>query len=251
MNTAVVQDSGGAVAVPNDNTAVVKMPDIAALQRESEYGGQVEFVGVAGPGFTSFLPYLMLFGSNSDQVKEGLVPVATLGYIEGKEKKLTLIGKTVLVCPLAWRAKAMFFKTADGKPVAFHKPKSEEFKKIRDAANADSNSGNMYGPEFLLWCPNEKKFMTFFMGSTTARNASQPVHALLPRSGGPLRAGILSAVLIDNGTHKWHGPTISLSDQSFDSPNPEDVTKHVVDFLNPRDSVIEEAAPPAAQNPDR
>lgn len=235
----------------NEETTAVALPDFAALQQSSEFNDQKGFIEVAGPGFGSFLPYLQLFTSNSDEVKEGKIAVASYGLIEGKDKTLTDMGKAVLAAPLAWRAKAMFFRTADGKPVAYHNAKSPEFKKIREAQEADPNSGNMYGVEFLLWLPQVKKLATFFMGTKTQRNASGPVHALLPRKGGGLKLGVLTAQLIDNGTHKWHGTVCNVSNQSFDLPPGEDATKAMVDFLNPRDSVPEEAAPAGAANADR
>lgn len=227
------------------------LPDIAALQQASDYSDKKGFVDVAGPGFGTFLPYLQLFTSNSEECKTGEVPVAHYGTVEGKEKTITVIGKTVRCCPIAWRAKAMFFKTADGKPVAFHNQKSKEFLDIRAAADADSNSGNMYGPEFLMWLPDQKKYVTFFMGSKTARNAATPVHALLPRSGGGLKCGVLAAQFIQGTEYSWHGPTISPSDQSFEGPDFAEIAKIVSDFLTPKDSVIAEAAPIGSANPDR
>jgi hypothetical protein len=237
-----------AVATAPQNNAVAVMPDIAALQAASDFAGAG--AGLVGTG-VAFLPYLQLYGSNSEEAKRGLIPIANYGTVEGKEAKLTDCGKTILVVPCAWRSKAMWFKAPDGKPKAFHNQQSEQFKKIRAAADADSNSGNMYGPEYLFWFPAQKRFVTFFMGSKTARNAAGAVHALLPRAGGGLKGGMLTGVLIDNGTHTWHGPTISPSDQSFEMPDPTLLLQTVGEFLQPRDSVLEEAAPAATINSDR
>lgn len=235
------------VTVPQSN-AVATMPDIAALQAASDYAGQSPVL--FGPG-VSFLPYLQLYGSNSEEAKRGLIPIANYGTVEGKEAKLTDVGKVILIVPCAWRAKAMWFKSPDGKVKAFHNQKSPQFEKIKNAADADSNSGNMYGPEFLFWFPQQKRFVTFFMGSKTQRNAAGPIHALLPRPGRGLTAGLLTAVLIDNGTHTWHGSTVSPSDQSFELPDGPTLEATVREFLQPRDSAIEEAAPATATNTDR
>lgn len=239
------------VAVPETgNTAVATMPDIAALQAASDYASPKEFVGIAGAGF-SFLPRLQLFTSNSDEVKRGAIGVAEYGIISGKESTLKKLGKTVLVVPLAWRAKAMVVKDVE-KPLAYHKPQSPEFKAIRAKADADSNSGNMYGPEYLMWCPGEG-YVTFFMGSKTARNAATPVRALLPKPNGSLRAGILNSVFIEAKGYSWHGPTISPSDQSFEGPPVETLLDTITSFLNPTDSVPEDStpAPADAANTDR
>lgn len=230
--------------------AVSTMPDIAALQASSDYAEAKDFVGVAGAGF-NFLPRLQLFTSNSDEVKRGVIGVAEYGVITGKDQ-LTKAGKTVVVVPLAWRAKAMVVKDVE-KPLAYHKPQSKEFKEIRARADADSNSGNMYGPEFLMWMPGTG-YVTFFMGSKTARNAATPVRALLPKPNGSLRAGVLSAVFIEAKGFSWHGPVISPSDQSFDGPPPETVVNMITNFLNPVDSVPDQSEPvtdTSAANADR
>lgn len=238
------------VAVPETGTtAVATMPNIAALQASSDYGEVKDFAGLAGPGM-NFLPRLQLFTSNSDEVKRGNIGVATYGLVTGKDQ-LKPLGKTVLVVPLAWRAKAMTVKDVE-KPLAYHKPQSPEFKAIRAKADADSNSGNMYGPEYLMWIPGEG-YVTFFMGSKTARNAATPVRALLPKPNGSLRAGILNSVFIEAKGFSWHGPTISPSDQSFEGPPPETVLETITNFLNPVDSVPEDStpAPAEAANQDR
>lgn len=236
--------------IPQSGGALATMPDIGAMQQASAFSDN--FGAVAGVG-VSFLPYLQLFSSGSDAVKEGKIGVAHYGYIEGKEKTITDLGKALLVVPLSYRTKAMKTKnTPDGKPLAFHNHKSKEFLEIRAIAD-DKNqkdSGCLYGPEFLLWLPEQQKYVTFFMGSPTARNAAVPIHALLPRPGVLPKAGILTGVLIDNGTHKWHGPSIALSTQSWTPPG-EDLATVVTDFLNPRDSAVVEAAAPAVVNTDR
>ncbi len=224
---------------PDNTTAVATMPDIAALQAASDYQGAKDFVALAGAGF-NFLPRLQLFTSNSEEVKRGTINVATYGIITGKDQ-LKPLGKTVPFMPLAWRAKAMVVKDVD-KPLAYHKPQSPEFKAIRANADANSNSGNMYGPEYLGWVPGEG-YVTFFMGSKTARNAATPVRALLPKPNGSLRCGILNSVFIEAKGFSWHGPTISPSDQSYEGPPADGIAQVVTDFLNPVDSVPEDSAP--------
>ncbi len=236
-------------AVPESATAVATMPDIAALQAASDFSDASDFVAIAGTGF-SFLPRLQLFTSNSDEVKRGKVNLAEYGIVTGKDQ-IKQLGKSVPFMPIAWRAKAMVVKDVD-KPLAYFKKDSPEFKAIRAKSDADSNSGNMYGPEFLGWIPGEG-YVTFFMGSKTARNASTPVRALLPKPNGTLKCGILTAVFIEAKGFSWHGPTISPSDQSYDGPPPETVMEVLNAFLNPLDSVPEDStpAPEGASNEER
>lgn len=237
------------VAVPQKETDIAVMPNLAALQAESDFADAKEFIAVAGAGF-NFLPRLQLFTSNSEEVKRAKVPLAEYGLITGKDQ-IKVLGKTVQFVPLNWRSKAMVVKDVD-KPLSYYKRESPEFKAIRAKSDADSNSGNMYGPEFLGWIPGEG-YCLFFMGSKTARNAATPVRALLPKSNGALRCGILTAVFIESKDFSWHGPSISPSDQSFEGPSPETVENIVRSFLNPVDSVPEDStpAPTDVQNPDR
>ncbi len=234
--------TGGAVAVP--------MPDIGALQATSEYGDPQGLAKIGAIGF-SFLPRLQLFTSNSEECKTGAIKIAHYGIIKGQDPVKEL-GKTVLIVPIAWRAKAMDVKSFD-KPVAFHKPNSNEFKAIRSRADADGNSGCMYGPEFLVWVPSEGCYATFLMGSKTARNAAPPVKALLPKPGGQLRAGILEAQYIEGTEFKWHGPKIVPTEQSFEGPPAEGIMDVLTNFLNPIDSVPDnsEPAPADATSGDR
>ena len=205
-----------------------------------------DFNAVSGSRI-SFLPYLQLFGGSSDAVKEGKIPIAHYGTTVGKEKTLKDLGTVISVIPLAWRPKAMNTKT---KPVlAFHNPSSNEFLNIRKMADADTKSGCIYGPEFLLWHPTER-FITFLMGSKTARNEAPAIQPFLPSVDGKLSVITLSAVLINGDEHKWHGPKAALSAQTMEAPPADELGQMMHDFLHPKDSVIE-AAPAGAENPDR
>lgn len=230
--------------VVDPNAGALALPNLAALQQASEYAEAP--AGIYGT-FGRFHPRLQLFTSNSDPVKRGIIPVATYGIIKGTGDPIVL-GKQVLVIPLAWRAKAMFVKSDP--PLAFHKPGSKEFQDIKRKADADSNSGNMYGPEFLLHI-EEHGYVTFFMGSKTARNAATAVRALLPDAVGRMKTGLFGSQFIENDDYSWHGPTIELATQSISMPDPETVMKVVQEFLLPVDSAIPEVAPAEAAREDR
>jgi hypothetical protein len=210
----------GAIAVPGIN--------VAALQAESQYGMDL-FGGVSG-NRGSFLPRLQLFSASSNEVKEGKIGVATYGVVKGDE--IVEVGKNVAVCPVAWRAKAMNLK-ADP-PQAYHNQKSPEFQDFQKRA-ADPNSGYVFGPEFLCWMGDPHGFVTFFFMSVTARNSSPDLRALLPGPDGRLRVALLSAHLIDNGEHKWHGPKIMPSAQTLPLPADDILELTVKTFLTPKD----------------
>lgn len=219
----------------NDPGALAKV-DVAALQAQSKFSDDM-FGGISGKRF-GFLPRLQLFTSNSEQCKQAKIPVAHYGIIKGKDELIPL-GPNVIAIPIAWRAKAMFVKVKP--PVAYHNAKSEEFQKIKRAADADSNSGNMYGPEYLMWIP-QHGFVTFFFGSKTARNEAPAMKALLPTAaGGNFRTAALSSTFIRTDEYSWHGPKVSPSSQSIDEPDRDALDATLLEFLNPQDSVVEEA----------
>lgn len=229
-----------APVAPPTETAIAPA-DIAALQAQSKFVDD-DFTGISGSRI-NFLPRLQLFTSNSEQCKTGKIPVAHYGLVKGKDELIDLGGQ-VLAIPLAWRAKAMNVKSDP--PLAFHNAKSPEFQDVKKKADADSNSGHMYGPEFLVWLGPDHGYATFFCGSKTARNAAPAVKALLPLPDGRLRVGLLTAEFIKNESFSWHGPKMVVSASSIEQPEAASLGTTISDFLNPKDSEVEAAAPDAA-----
>lgn len=222
---------------------MVLTPDLMALQGESQFVPET-FKDIAGTGM-NFLPRLQLFTSNSNEVKEMKIDLATYGLVKGKDSLIAL-GKSVVLIPLAWRAKAMDVK-AEPKPLAYFKQESPEFQAIVKAANADSNSGKMYGPEFLVWL-SDHGYCTWFFGSKTARNVAPMLKALLPKANGHMQVAVGTAKFIDNGEYKWHGPEISPSAQSLANlPPAETLYATMKEFLDPQDSVEEAPAAPVPE----
>jgi len=228
----------------SDENALALVQSITALQAASKFTDDT-FSEVGGTG-ANFLPRLQLFTSNSEQCKKGQIGVATYGLLIKDE--LTELGKDILAMPLAWRSKAMFVKSDP--PVAYHNQASKEFQEIKEKAKADSNSGNLFGPEYLVWLGPQHGFATFYMASKTARNASGAVHALLP-SDGKFKVGVFSSEYIETKDYGWHGPKCTLSTQTLELPPQAQMDAVVADFLNPRDSAKKEAAPTEAVNQDR
>lgn len=236
---------------PVEGEGVMVLPqDLLALQAQSQFVPD-SFKDIAGTGM-NFLPRLQLFTANSNEVKEMKIDMATYGLIKGKDSLIQL-GKSVTLIPLAWRAKAMDVK-AEPKPLAYFKQESPEFQAIIKAANADSNSGKMFGPEFLVWL-SDHGYCTFFFGSKTARNSAPMLKALLPKANGQMQVAVATAKFIDNGEYKWHGPEISTSGQSLAKlPPAETLYPTMKEFLEPKDSEQEEpavAAPAEAVNDAR
>lgn len=212
-----------------DEIVVAPAFNPGALQAASDFALD-NFAGVAG-NRGSFLPRLQLFTASSDEVKEGKIGVAVYGVVKGED--LIEVGKLVPLIPYAWRAKAMNLK-ADP-PQAYHNQKSPEFIDFQRRA-ADSNSGYVFGPEFLLWMGDPHGFVTMFFMNKTARNVAPDLRALLPDPAtGRTRVAVLGAKLIENDDYKWHGPTIMPSSQTI-APPPDDLLEMTCrTFLAPKD----------------
>lgn len=222
--------------------------DIAALQK-AKFADD-GFGDLSGPGFGAFLPYIQLCGSSTDLAKRGEIAVGNYALIigSGDKKEHVDLGKNVICIPVAWRPKAMNAKT---NPVlASFNPASPLFQQLRKTAEADSQSGCMFGPEFLLWIPGHG-FATFHMGSKTARNEARSVQALLPGNDGRLKTANLSAQFIKTEKYSWHGPKCVISSQVAEQPPAELMLQTVTDFLNPADSKPPETAAPEVVNQDR
>lgn len=206
----------GNTLIPIDNNSI------------SKYGSDGDFAAVSST--FQFLPRLQLFGSNSDFVKRGRIPMAHYGLVTQKET-VEDMGPEVDMVPVSWRPKAM--RITNDQPLSYYNPQSEDFQKVQKDSE-QPNSGCMFGPEFLVWLPVLKKFASFFMSSKTARNRAQEVRALMGCGA------TLGVQLIETAKYTWHGPTIRPCSAEFDNlPDADELKKQVDTFNNPSESTIE------------
>jgi hypothetical protein len=189
--------------------------DTTALARVSQGGG--------------FLPRLQLFGGSSDACKEGLIGIGRHGLTRGKGA-IEDLGKDVEVYVLAGRTKAIEF----GEQVlVYYEDQSPEFLRIQEEADAKVKD-RMYGSEYLMWVPAAKSHATYFMASPTARQAAPSVANCIKHGA------ILSSELIDNGKHKWHGPTCKRVETiTFEMPDFAEAKKQYDAFMNAKSSEVE------------
>ncbi len=172
--------------------------------------------------------------------------MAHYGLFKSKTELVDL-GLNPVVMFIAWRPKAMDMNGE--KPVSFFNPKTPTFDKVKTIAKSGvQDNGCMFGPEYLIWIPGHG-YSTLFLGSVTNRNASPAFQAMMPGPDGVFRCGVLGNQFIKNEEKKysWHGMTVNPSSQSIDGPPLESIEPAASQFLNPQDSVIEEAAPAGAQ----
>jgi hypothetical protein len=207
---------------------------VATSNVPSKWGDDV-FGTMSG---TAYLPRLQLFGSNSDAVKKRQVGMGDYGIVKARDIKP--IGMPVDLLVLDWRPKAMYIPKGKESVEVNYDPSTPRFKEIAAMADTTTDSGCMFGPEFLVWLPNEG-FATFFLSSKSARYEADNFRKLKGRMA------TLESVLIE-GTGKnvgrsWHAPRIKESLVPVTFPPIEEIDKQLSDFLNPKDFTPEEATP--------
>lgn len=176
-----------------------------------------------------FLPRIQLYGGNSKACKTGHVPIGNYG-IPRSEKDILDLGKEVDVIVISGRAKAMRI-TADDTVITKFDHTDVEFQKI--AAESDiQDSGCMFGPEFLLYVPKVKQFVTFFMSSKSARRVSGGLFQRLKK------AATLKSEFVEKGKFAWHAPVITPCSTPLDVPDSEEILAVATKFANEKGSAV-------------
>lgn len=181
---------------------------------------------VAGSG--TYLPRLQLFGSRSDACATGDISIGHYGLV--KDGTIVDLGEELNAVVVSWRPKAL---QIDGDNIITeYNPETELYQKIKSLSFV-SDSGCMYGPEFLLWISDQEQFATYFMSSKTARREAKKVGAFLKK------AVTFKCKLIETARYKWHGPVVIRHTAPLDVP-PLEVMQVAVDtFQNPLKSNVE------------
>jgi hypothetical protein len=207
------------------------MSDITVFQQAglpATNNNDAAFAAIAKSG--DYLKRVQLFGSNSKEVKAGKFPMAHYGLVHTKDN-IEDIGATFDTVACAWRPKAM--RIADKGIENYHNQESAEFQKIVDSSG-EQDSGCMYGPEFLLWLPQQKIFAGMFFNNPTMRRAAPALRQLLQK------AATLKAQFIEKGKFSWHGPVIvPCTTPLANVPDIAELTKQVEKFTKPKDSEVE------------
>jgi hypothetical protein len=121
----------------------------------------------------TYLPRIQIMGSSSNIVKEGKFPIGDVALISGQNHES--LGKSVNVLICGIRYKAMCFEP---EVVSVYDTKDPMFAEFRDRADANSQSGCMYGVEFLLFLTDTGRFATFFCGNVSLRREAALVKSI-------------------------------------------------------------------------
>lgn len=183
----------------------------------------------------AFLPRVQLMTSSSEKCKAGEFPINNFAFIAGQNYKD--LGKEVDVLVIHWRPKAV---DMSGEVIlSSYDGNSDLFQKIMTKADV-KDSKCMFGPEFLIYVPGERKFATFFMGSKSARKEAPGIKALLKN------ACTLKNKKIEWKTYTWFAPFGVPCNTPFELPTNEAIMEELNKFSNPPAQEVEKAEEPAA-----
>lgn len=188
---------------------------------------------------SAFLGRLQLYDKNKE-VSKGLINPGEWG-IPGGGDKITNLGKEIDMLILARRPKALDLSdTSD--IITSYDPNSETFKDI-ERRSGGKDSGCMFGTSFLVFERNSKRFIEYFAGTKTTREASGDLYPFLPEKQ-PEGTTVLPAVtatseVIEKGPYTWRGPIFRKCSTPVQMPPAAALEEELTKFLNPE--VQEEA----------
>lgn len=189
---------------------------------------------------SKFLPRLQLFSSNSTEVKEDKIKQGNYGLVTMKGQPVIDLTGTVDVLICVWRPKALDMSDINN-VISIFDVQNPMFLKIAQRAD-DTDSGCMFGVEFLVWVPSVGKFATFFCGSKTGRREAVNIKGL---TGKPVT---LKSHLIKKGKHSWHGPRAFECSTPIEYPEADELRERVNEFNNPPATDVEEAPTGGGEN---
>jgi len=192
--------------------------------------GEKEFSALVGG---DWLPRLQVVDSNSKVGKKNLAKVGNYALVRSEDDVVDLTNQVdALIIHMRWTA----IDTNEDSLSFSHDKESDEFQRIQEESKV-SNSGCMWGPEFLVYLPSVKSFATFFCGSATARRESKNIFKLLRK------AATFKTHFIENKRYSWWGPLVTECTSPFDIPSEEEIKQEAVKFANPPKQEETEEAP--------
>lgn len=216
---------GGELAVVKDSDA---LSGILAEAGAGKYADEQALAEVTKVG--DWLPFIQLMGSNSKEVKEGKFPMGH--FCLRRNRQMIDLGERFVGVFLDWRPKAMMFGPP---PISVFDPKHEKFAEFEKQADTAGVQGYGYGQEFLVWLPDRRILVTYFMGNKTGRNESPNITAIINDAKFVCEQ---RSELIDDGKNQWHGARTYEHDLPFDFPPEELLRVELQKFKNPEPIVI-------------
>lgn len=177
----------------------------------------------------AFFPRLQLLTDKSKKVTKREFPVNHYASISGQD--YTDLGESVDCVAFAWRPKALDVSD-QSTPISVFDIKDPEFQRIYQQTSVP-NSGCMCGAEFLVWLPQLKEFVTFYMGSKSGCVESPNVKKRIGQSM------TLKSKYIETKKFNWYTATATVCTSTFELPPVEQLQEALDKFNNPPIKVVE------------
>jgi hypothetical protein len=179
-----------------------------------------------------YLDRIQLFQGTSALAKEDKIKAGHYGVPKGED--VEVLGPSIDLLVFAAKPKAL--DTSGDTPVAAHDPESAEFKRIKERAETEKDSGCMYGLEFLVFERNSGKFYTYFANSASARREAGK---MIPNK--EILAVTLGATFVKKRQYSWHAPTVTKCSTDFANfPAIDKIRAEVEKFSKPDENGAEE-----------
>lgn len=211
------------------STAITKPENTDKLIDVQPTMSDQDFLGLASS--SKYFPRIQLFGSSSKLVKQGKFPTGHYGLVTKKDSADDL-GESFDCIAVDVRAKAM--DLGIDPPISVFNKDSEQFKELQERSK-EQNSSCMWGPEFLVWLPNLKRFATMLFGNPTMRREAPNLYALRGH------AATCKTQFIDHKVYGgWHGPVVvKCSTPLANMPTEEEINAALETFRNPTSTEVE------------
>jgi hypothetical protein len=174
-----------------------------------------------------WLPRVQLMTGTSEKCKAGEFPVNHYALVTGQVH--TDLGAEVDVLVVDMRFKAVHF----GEQIlTTYDVNSAEAKDIMSKADIQ-DSGCMFGPEFLIYIPSQKKFALLHCNGKSSRKEAPAIRDML------CKAGTLMPKKCQNAKYTWFSIQIKPCNVPFDLPTEDQVNEEVQRFRNPPKDEVE------------
>lgn len=186
----------------------------------------------------NFLPRLQLCQASSAPVTANKARAGEFVVVISQEELINA-GSSVVMIPIVYRYTAL--DMSGDKVISVHHKVGEEwtkpvFKDIVNRADNTKDSNCSYGPETLVYLPEQDLLATFMCGSKTTRNSFPDIAALKGR-GATLTAKFIEPKA---SKFKWWCFTVAPFSGEFSNQPKQDVLQLEVErYLHPIDSSVE------------
>jgi len=200
---------------------------------------------------TDFLQRLQLV-TKGKYVDTSKIKPGRYGVPQPGGKEIIDLGEEIDILPLAVRAKALDMRDRDA-IIAVYDMNLPEFERIKTLA-AETNSGCLWGPSFLIVERGTGEVYEYFMGNKSARQESGKLRPFLPLSSekaealgeephGPIPC-TLKCRYIQRTDYGWHVPVVTKCSEPFANiPSLDRLRTEVKSFAAAKDNGIERVSP--------